>query len=217
MAVSRFPTEPGLAGIEPPRNRGRWKENTMIDPARPYADLPRLETPRLILRQLGPADLPDVYAYASDTQVTRFLRWGPHASPAETEAYLADVLREYRAGDDGPWGIEYKATGNVVGSIHLFDIVPQHCKAEIGFVLSRSHWGQGLMPEALRCVLEVAFEQLALNRVEAYCIVENRAGRRVLEKVGMQREGTLRAFLFQKGAYRDFDVYALLQSDWHVS
>jgi ribosomal-protein-alanine N-acetyltransferase len=59
-------------------------------------------------------------------------------------------------------------------------------------------------------VLQFAFEDLGLNRAEAHCLVENRAGERLLEKAGMQREGVLREYLYQKGAFRDFSVYAIL-------
>jgi ribosomal-protein-alanine N-acetyltransferase len=186
----------------------------MVEVSEIYRNLPRLETPRLVLRPVTLDDLEDMFAYSSDEQVTRFLRWGPHRTLADTESYLREVLREYEEGKDGPWGIEYRETGKVIGSIHLMAINLTHSKAEIGFVLSRSYWNRGLASEALTKVLEYSFESIRLNRIEAFCLVENRDGIGVVKKVGMKQEGTLREYLFQKGALRDFDLYAMLKRDY---
>jgi ribosomal-protein-alanine N-acetyltransferase len=179
-----------------------------------YKNLPRLETTRLILRKMTMDDLQDVFAYSSDEEVTCFLRWGPHRTLEETESYIREVLREYEEGKDGPWGIEYRQTGRVIGSIHLMAISAQHSKAEIGFVLSRSYWNRGLMSEALTRVLEYSFESIGLNRIEGFCLTDNQAGIGVMEKVGMKQEGVLREYLFQKGAFRDFSVYSMLKRDY---
>ena len=184
-----------------------------IEVAELYRSLPRLDTRRLVLRKLAPEDLQGVFAYASDPEVTQHLRWGPHRTQGQTKTYLDQVLQEYQTGQDGPWGMEYKDTGRLIGSIHLMAISAQHRKAEIGFVLSRTRWNRGLATEALRCVLAYSFETIGLNRLEGLCLVENHAAKRVLEKVGMVREGLLRESLFQKGAFRDFELYAILKRD----
>ena len=179
-----------------------------------YRNLPRLETPRLILRTVTMGDLEDMFAYSSDAEVTRFLRWGPHRALEETESYLCEVLREYEEGENGPWGVEYRETGRLVGSVHLMTISARHSKAEIGFVLSRPYWNRGLMSEALTRVLGYSFEHIGLNRIEGFCLVDNRAGIAVMEKVGMKQEGLLREYLFQKGAFSDFVVYSMLKRDY---
>jgi len=178
-----------------------------------YRELPVLETRRLILRKVTLADLDAIFAYSSDEEVTRFLRWGPHTTREQTEAHLREVLQGYEAGTDGPWGIERREAGRLVGSIHLMEVSVQHRKAEIGFVLARPYWGRGLMTEALARVLEYSFAVAGLNRIEASCLVENRAGMAVLNRAGMRREGILREYSFQKGAFRDFCLYALLQRE----
>lgn len=186
----------------------------MIEIAEIYRSLPRLETQRLVLRRIEPNDLQDIFAYASDPEVARNLRWGPHKTQGETKTYLDQVLQEYQTGQDGPWGMEPKDKGRLIGSIHLMEVSVQHRKAGIGFVLSRAYWGRGLAVEALGRVLVYSFETVGLNRMEGLCLVENHAARRVLEKVGMVREGLLRQYLFQKGAFRDFELYAILRGDY---
>jgi ribosomal-protein-alanine N-acetyltransferase len=178
-----------------------------------YNYLPVLETSRLILRSIKTEDTEDYFAFASEEEVTRYLRWGPHNSLAQTESYIQHVLSEYREGSDGPWGIELKETGKLIGSIHLMTISARHSKAEIGFLLARSYWNQGLMTEALTAVLAYALDALGLNRIEAFCLIENDIARHLLEKVGLKEEGILREYLIQKGLPRTMSVHAILKSD----
>jgi RimJ/RimL family protein N-acetyltransferase len=89
----------------------------------------------------------------------------------------------------------------------------QHGKAEIGFVLSRSYWNRGLISEALTRVLEYSFQSIGLNRIEGFCLLDNRAGIGVLERVGMKREGVLREYL--SAAQLSQTVSA--QTEWRFS
>jgi ribosomal-protein-alanine N-acetyltransferase len=91
---------------------------------------------------------------------------------------------------------------------------PEHARAELGYVLSREHWGRGLMPEAVRAVIRFGFGRMGLNRVQARCIAENVASARVMEKAGMAYEGTLRESEFIKGAYRDMKLYSILRREY---
>jgi [ribosomal protein S5]-alanine N-acetyltransferase len=179
-----------------------------------YQNLPRLETTRLILRKTTSRDIPDIFVYSSDVQVTRYLRWGPHQTLTETENYIQGVLDEYHEGRDGPWMIELKPSHTVIGHIHLMDMSLQHSKAQVGFVLARAFWNKGIMTEALTAVLEYSFTGIGLNRVEGLCTSVNRAAARVLEKVGMTKEGDLRDYLYQKGAFWDFSIYAILRQEF---
>ena len=167
------------------------------------------------MRKATLKDVPDIFAYASDPIVTRYLRWGPHPSLGSTQAYVEEVLEEYSQSQDGPWFIEHKDHCAVIGHIHIMEIEAQHQKAQVGFVLSRSFWNQGLMTEALGKVLECAFSCLGLNRIEGWCITENRAGIRVMEKNGMRKEGELREYNFQKDRFWDFSVYAILRGEFN--
>ncbi|CAG0927405.1 diamine N-acetyltransferase [Thermoflexales bacterium] len=179
-----------------------------------YQQLPRLETTRLVLRKVTNGDIPDIFVYSSDSEVTRYLRWGPHQSLAETENYIHGVLSEYHEGRDGPWGIELKEKHAIIGQIHLLEISLQHGKAQVGFVLARDYWHKGIMAEALHTVLEHSFKEIGLNRIEGWCISANRAAEQVLKKAGMTREGELRDYLYQKGTFWNFSIYALLRKEF---
>jgi ribosomal-protein-alanine N-acetyltransferase len=113
-----------------------------------YQNIPRLETKQLVLRKITKNDVPDIFANASDPEVTRYLRWGPHQSLMETENYVNEVLDQYHESRDGPWAIEHQRQKKVLGHIHLMEIEVQHRKAQVGFVLSKSYWNRGIVTEA---------------------------------------------------------------------
>jgi len=106
-----------------------------------------------------------------------------------------------------------KASGAFVGTCGM-EAAPEHARAELGYVLSREHWGRGLMPEAVRRVIRYCFERMDLNRVEARCIAENTASSRVMEKAGMSYEGTLRGREYIKGSYKDMKIYSSLRREY---
>lgn len=178
-------------------------------------ELPRLETPRLILRALTQADAPDLFAYASDAAVARTTTWAPHATLEDTRAFIRFARNHYAAGEPGPWGITTRADGLVIGTVGLAPAA-HHRRAELGYALARSHWGSGLATEAAAAVLRYAFEPLDLRRVMARCRVDNAASERVMQKLGMTYEGTLREHMLVKGAFVTLKVYGILRPEWEV-
>ena len=187
----------------------------MAGAERVFADLPELETERLILRSMRLDDAEAMHAYASDPEVTRYVLWDTHRSIEDSESFLRLVTEGYARGDFGGWGIVLREDGAFVGTCGLdAGYAPEHARAELGYVLSREHWGKGLMTEAVRAVIAFGFEQLSLNRIEARCIAENTASVRVMEKAGMTYEGTLREREFIKGAYRDIKLYSILRREY---
>jgi RimJ/RimL family protein N-acetyltransferase len=174
-----------------------------------------IHTPRLLIRDFVAEDAEDVNRYAADPEVVRFMDWGPN-TPEETTAFL-DRAREQQATwprlDHG-FAIELRETGQVIGSIgfHLRDL--QSRTLEMGYCLRRDHWGRGLTSEAAAAMLEAAFGRLKLHRVFATCDVRNTGSYRVMEAVGMRREGEFRQDRIVKGALRDTYLYAILAEEF---
>ena len=177
-------------------------------------DLPTLETERLILRKMTPADAEAVFAYASDPEVTHYVIWDTHRTIEDSESFLRSTVERYENAEAADWGIVCKENGRFVGGCGIVEWDLDHARAEMGYVLSREYWGQGLMPEAVRAMISFGFERMGLNRIEARCMVENVASARVMEKAGMTYKGTLRQREFIKGAYRDIKLYAILRSEY---
>jgi ribosomal-protein-alanine N-acetyltransferase len=141
-----------------------------------------------------------------------------HRSIEDSEAFLRFAVGGYERGDFGGWGVVLKDSGAFVGTCGVdFGYAPEHAlehaRAELGYVLSREHWGKGLMPEAVRAVIRFGFRRMDLNRIQARCMAENTASARVMEKAGMTYEGTLREYELIKGAYRDMKFYSILRRE----
>ena len=153
---------------------------------------PTLETTRLVLRRPKLSDAPEIFRnYASDAEVTRYLTWKPDASVAEVKRIIRQMLEAQALDAQLDWAITKRGNDSVIGMISLrFD---KH-RAEAGYVLAKSEWGEGYIPEALHAAIGFAFSLPNIYRVAAICDTENRASARVMEKAGMILEGRLRRF-----------------------
>lgn len=178
-------------------------------------NIPEIGTERLLIRPLEMSDEADVFAYARDPEVARHTLWEPHESIRDTLAFLAFVAEQHRTGRAFIWGIAYRAELRVIGTIGLTNYMAQHARAELGFAIGRPYWNQGYTTEAVRAVLSFGLRDLGLNRIEAFCKVENIGSARVMEKSGMRFEGVLRQREYIKGHYEDLKLYAILDEDLH--
>ena len=149
-----------------------------------------IETGRLVLRIPTTADAEAIFnSYAQDSEVTRYLIWRPHKNIQETEGFLTDCAVAWEGNVRFPYVMTLKQSGAIIGMI---EIRIDDFKADVGYVIARQHWGKGIATEALYSLVEWALRQASIYRVWALCDVDNPASGRVLEKVGMQREGLLR-------------------------
>ena len=147
----------------------------------------RIETQRLILRGWQEADLADFYEYASVDGVGQMAGWLPHKSVAESKTILDLFIREKKT-----LALELKENGKVIGSVGLetrdADLgIPEHLMGrEIGYVLSKAYWGRGLMPEAVKAVIDYCFKVLDFDWLTCGHFLRNDRSRRVVEKCGFR-------------------------------
>lgn len=154
-------------------------------------------TPRLTLRPPALDDAEAIFrGYAQDPEVVRYLLWRPHRSVEDTRVFLERCRKVWSEGADFPWVIQL-ASGEVAG---MLEMRMQPPAAQLGYVLARARWGQGLMTEALEPVVAWALSQTMIYRVWAVCDVANLASARVLERLGFEREGTLRRWISHPNA-----------------
>ncbi|NMB38908.1 MAG: GNAT family N-acetyltransferase [Firmicutes bacterium] len=168
-----------------------------------------LESERLLLRPFSLDDAEDMYAYASDPIVTKYLTWQPHINIAQTRK----VLNDFFINKPGIYAIVLKQEQRCIGCIHI-RIDDRHDKASFGYVLNRDYWNHGYMTEALDQILELAFNKLKLNRVESTHYARNERSGRVMQKAGMYYEGVGRQEVKIKGTYYDVVHYAILRNEW---
>jgi len=170
------------------------------------------QTARLRLGPIAVEDSGPIFdGYAGDAEVTKFLTWRPHRSIADTDAYIAHCL-------DTPATMArtYVLTGGADGAVRgAFDLRrPAPHRLDLGYVLARRWWGQGLMTEALAEVVRWALRQESVFRIGAVCDVENIGSARVMEKAGLVREGVWRRWLVHPNISdepRDCYSYAMVR------
>ncbi len=153
----------------------------------------RIETARLVVRRPRPADAEAIFSrYSSDPEVTRFLGWAMHRSLDQTHAFLRFSEAEWERWPAGPYLIEEKRAGVLLGGTGL--AFETSFRAATGYVLARDAWGAGFASEALRAMVALAAE-LRVRRLYALCHPDHPASRRVLEKCAFAREGVLRRYV----------------------
>lgn len=148
-----------------------------------------LETPRLLLRHLEPADLEDLYALYCDPEITRYIPDSPR-SYEETRQQLEWHMHGHpRHPELGLWATIHKSSGAFIGRCGLLPwSIDGQEEVEVAYLIARDYWGQGLGTEAARAVLDYGFNTLDLPRLVCLIDEDNLASKRVAQKIGMAFE-----------------------------
>ena len=179
--------------------------------------LPTINTSRLSLRPISAADADDFYAVYSNPEVMRYWSTPPLANRDAASKLIDEIQEGFERQELLKWGIALLADDKLIGSVTLFHMDFTHRRAEIGYAQGRAYWGNGYMQEALKAVLNYAFETLNLHRIEADVDPRNDGSVRTLERLGFQREGYLRERWQVNGEIQDALFYGLLRPDWETA
>ncbi len=178
--------------------------------------LGELLTERLKLRAPKRADSAALDEAIQET-LDELVLWLPWARPGhslgDTRRYLRGARSARNRRQAFEFVIEDQGDGRLLGMVSLHRIDWMRRSGGIGYWVRRSEWGRGIAPEAARAMLDVAFIECGLHRVEVLVAPENKPSRRVVDKVGFVREGVARGAEFVNGSYLDHIQYALLRSD----
>lgn len=179
-----------------------------------YSDLPILETERLLLRKITLEDVHDMHTYASNDEVAKYVTWNAHKTIADTREFIEFVLQKYENNQVAPWGIELKENGRFIGTVDFTWWDHKNQSAELGYVIAKEYWGQGIMSEITQELIQFGFTHMDLVRIQARCLVDNIGSRRVMEKSGMSFEGILRKVIKLKGTHHDVRLYSILKEEF---
>lgn len=169
-----------------------------------------LHTDRLTLRPLTLEDASDMFEYTSQQEATKFLSWTPHERIEETTRFLENVVTLYGSSHtEFSWAIQLKETGKMIGVVKLFEISKNNSRAEVSYILNSRFQGKGYINEAISSVIDFAFTEMNLIRVQARCTSDNKASEKVMQKANMQYEGLLRKYWILKGEPKDVVLYAI--------
>jgi ribosomal-protein-serine acetyltransferase len=148
-----------------------------------------------------------------------FRKWMPNLhddySVADSAGFIQGSLNRFAAGTEIAAGI--RKDGKLAGFVALKSINAQHRTANLGYFLSSGAQGSGLVTKACRVLLDYAFGELKLNRVDVYCAAENAKSRAVAERLGFTHEGTLRDAQWVHDRFADLVVYGILAREWEIT
>ncbi len=175
-----------------------------------------LETTRLYLREFRESDIPVLYRINRRPEVQRFDDDGPLVSENQFYQIIQGLIQEQAIIPRHSYyfAVLRREDGGLIGSSYIAIREAQHRQAEIGYVFDPDHWGQGYATEAAQALLAMGFETLHMHRVYAGVLQANKASVRVLEKLKMRCEATLRHDRWFQERWWDSHIYALLEDEW---
>ncbi len=177
-----------------------------------------IETKRLNLRELRKEDEKTVHQYSSDPIVSRYMNWGPNTQE-DTKSFIQMSIASQTAQPrtNYTFAVVLKSQNNLIGGCGIYISNFGNREGFIGYVFHRTCWGRGYATETASTLVEFGFNKLKLHRIFVTCDPENSASQRVLEKIGMQKEGCLRQNLWVGDKWRDSLVFAIIENDFTCS
>jgi len=176
-----------------------------------FSVFPNLETQRLLLKEITKDDAEALYAMRTNPDVMRYID-RPIPSSIDEVIDLIEKMKIMKENGEGiSWGMYLKENPNLqIGNIGFFRSMPEHFRAEIGYMLTPSEHRKGLMFEAMQKVLEYGFDSMKLHSVEAHINAMNDASASILEKAGFVREAYFKENYFFNNKFIDTAVYSLI-------
>lgn len=167
---------------------------------------------KFYLRDVKLADTEDIHSYASLDEVSKYQGWGPN-NEKDTEEHVRMVMQS----DDTHYHkvIVEQQSDKVIGAIEM-TIEKSNDNSEIGYILHPDFWGRGIATQAVEQILDYGFKELKLNIISATTDKRNTGSEKVMQKVGMTKEGLLRENIMLKDGYRDTLIYSILFSEYKM-
>lgn len=190
-----------------------YVENLETHPVRPMPKA--IETERLILRPIKDDDLKCIFEYCSDPEVSKYTTWETHKNLDDSKKLVSYAKANYQRGLSDPLAITLKENPEkLIGTVGWFWNSEKYKSIEIAYALSPLFWGRGIVVEACHQLINDALKKHEIKRITSRCIAENQSSVRVMEKLGMQYEGTQRQLMHVKGRWFDIKNYCVLASEW---
>lgn len=175
-----------------------------------FNPFPNLETERLILRRVVKSDVNEIFALRSDKEIMKYIPRPLAKSTEDALEHIATIDATIDKNEGINWAITLKNSSKLIGIIGHYRIQPQNHRAEVGYILHPEFHGRGIIPEALKKVLEYGFNEMELHTIEAVIDPENKASEKVLLKSGFIKEAHFIENQFYEGRFLDTVIYSLL-------
>ena len=178
-----------------------------------FESFPEFESERLLFRKLLLSDAKDLLLIRSNDAVMKYLDIARFESIADAEKMIQTVSESYDKETGINWGIVEKHSNNFIGYFGFWRMIPEHCRAEIGYALKPEYWGRGYMYETINRMVRFGFKNINLHSIEANVNPDNDKSKKVLEKIGFRKEAYFRENYLFNNRFLDSIIYSLLEKD----
>ncbi|MCT4565741.1 MAG: GNAT family N-acetyltransferase [Maledivibacter sp.] len=173
-----------------------------------------IETSRLRLRDFIKEDWESIHIYASNKDVVKFMEWGPNTEE-DTKNFISMAIYSQKQSprDNYDLAVILKETGKLIGGGTINVYNRKNKDGLIGYCFNPNYWRMGYATELAEGLLHFGFKELKLHRIHATCDIKNIGSAKVLEKIGMKREGHLREHIWISDRWRDSYLYSILDRE----
>jgi len=180
----------------------------------------KLTTKRLILREVSKKDLKDLYSDMNNIKISSCLLGVPHPFKLKDACDWikhCEKTQKQKPREEFVLAITIKGKNKMIGEVIISETDHHQKKAELVYWLSETHWRKGIISEALKAVIDFAFNKLNLRRLEVSAFAENKASNELAKKLGFKYEGTRRQSCVPEstGKIHDDHIYSLLRHEWY--
>ena len=176
-----------------------------------FSPFPEIKTKRLLLRKMTKADATELLFLRSDENVMQYIGREKIKTVEEAEGYIQKINTAVDANESIMWAIALPdGPGTMIGTICFWNILKEHYRAEVGYMLHPGFWNKGLMKEALLAAIDYGFNQIKLHSIEGHINPANAVSGILLEKCGFIKEAYFKENFYFKGNFFDSAVYSLL-------
>ncbi len=175
-------------------------------------------TRRLIIREYKKSDIDSFLSVVRQPEIYRTTYGIPLEYSRERAEWWFDVIKQNMKNRHAfEFAVLLKDNGQYIGNVGLININDLHHRADISYYIDRDYMNCGYATEAAEVMLRYGFTKWNFNKIAGCCMSCNPASRRVMEKIGMKYEGTLRQELYKEGDYYDIDRLSILKSEYSTN
>lgn len=175
-----------------------------------FSPFPEFESERLLFTRAVATDAPEVIALRSDPETMKYIPRPYVRTTEEALAHIASIDLKIETNEGINWAIRLKDSPKLIGLVGYYHITPEHYRAEIGYMLLPDYHGKGLIPEAVKKLIQFGFDQMKLHSIEAVIDPQNIASEKVLLKNNFLKEAHFIESEYYNGKFTDKVVYSLL-------
>jgi len=178
---------------------------------------PILETGRLKLRRIIESDAKEIFSIFSSEEIMEHYGMYPFISIEQAETLIERLEMAFQKNISVRWGITLKESDKLIGTCGFHNWNKMHYRIEIGYELSKEYWGKGYMKEAIAALLEFAYTEMRINRVEGLVYPENIPSRELLKRMNFKEDAVLAEYAYFRDQFQDLVMFSLVKSKWSMN